>query len=340
MRVGDVIGLKNERGMYSIYRVMPVSDPSRTEDIVYCESFPEITDISGVQSFDDLQVSNAEFCTCQRARLEEGQTLFNHPIEPGKRGDFIYYLRDVDQIRYAEIIGIDTKAVSHGAIEKFVQGELRFDRAGDGTNEAAALKRAIALFDAALELEPEFTKALEVRGDAYSALMNYKAAIADFESALQIDPDSQRAVYGLAWTLGKAGESARARTMLREAMTKWPDDAKSFYNCLESIPDTPLQRMAKFAVAIFLVNLPVAALIGYFNDPSKAGENPVLAPLAYYGAVACLFTTLFLIFGPRMISGKRQWISFKNAGYLGGAFGMTWVIGFILMAIGKWYGIL
>src|SRR2546421_1594998 len=63
-------------------------------------------------------------------------------------------------------------------------------------------QRAIADFDHALELDPNYAWAYGSRGQTYASLEENQRAIADFDHALELDPN-------YSWAYGSRGQTYR-----------------------------------------------------------------------------------------------------------------------------------
>ena len=332
MQIGDVIAVPSDQETFTIYRIIDFEADTPIGDLIHCLEFPDVAESSKPQSFNDLSLDDADFSTMiDRSFLNEGETLFNHPIQQGERGSFISHMRDTNPIYYALLENIDTEKINHDTIRKYAQSDELLER--------TSYKKAIALLNEVIDLEPEFAKAYELRGTAHSALWEHDAAITNFETALKYNPELKDSVYGLGWSLARKGDSTRAREILLEGMQKWPD-SPSFASCLETIPDPPWLRCLLLFSALLLINIPVVALYLLFNNVSELNQISRLAPIAYYGAVACLLTVFLLYVGPRLDIENRLRIPKRYRKYTTSATVIIFVIGFILMAIGKWYDIL
>ena len=89
--------------------------------------------------------------------------------------------------------------------------------------------RAIANYDQALRLDPEFAFAYNGRGSVYIRKGKYDRAIADFDQALRLDPDYALAYNGRGNAYTGKGEHDRAIADFDQALRLDPDYA-SVYN--------------------------------------------------------------------------------------------------------------
>ena len=56
-------------------------------------------------------------------------------------------------------------------------------------------RQAIADYDAAIRLDPNFIKAYHIRGNAYFLLEDYEQALANFDQVIQLDPNYSEVTF-------------------------------------------------------------------------------------------------------------------------------------------------
>jgi tetratricopeptide (TPR) repeat protein len=86
-------------------------------------------------------------------------------------------------------------------------------------NKYAFHEKAIADFDRALALRPNYPAALKERGRARLVMGQLNPALADFNQAIQIQPDYGQAYMGRAETLKKLGSALAAQRDFEQACT-------------------------------------------------------------------------------------------------------------------------
>lgn len=86
---------------------------------------------------------------------------------------------------------------------------------GDSPQE---LSQAIALFDAAVALAPEFAEAWNKRATAHYLLGDYDASIRDIEQTLRLEPRHFGALSGLGIIMVELGEAEKALRAFRLAL--------------------------------------------------------------------------------------------------------------------------
>jgi tetratricopeptide (TPR) repeat protein len=78
---------------------------------------------------------------------------------------------------------------------------MTFNNRGDALRLKTEYEQAIADFDRALRLNPDFAYAYNNRGLAWSGKREYGKAIADFSQAVRLDPELIEAQNNTAWLL-------------------------------------------------------------------------------------------------------------------------------------------
>ncbi|MCA2930024.1 MAG: tetratricopeptide repeat protein [Microcystis sp. M018S1] len=91
-------------------------------------------------------------------------------------------------------------------------------------------EEAIASYDQALEFKPDDHYAWYGRGFALGNLGRYEEAIASYDQALEIKPDDHEAWYGRGFALGNLGRYEEAIASFDQALEIKPDDHEAWYN--------------------------------------------------------------------------------------------------------------
>ena len=89
---------------------------------------------------------------------------------------------------------------------------------------------AIADFNEAIRLKPDFVEALGSRGNAWGHKGEYDKAIADYNESIRLKPDDERSWYNRGRTWNAKGEYDKAIADLNEAIRLKPDDASTWNN--------------------------------------------------------------------------------------------------------------
>lgn len=80
-----------------------------------------------------------------------------------------------------------------------------YNNRGNAYQDSKDLDRAIADFDAAIRLRPDYALAYSNRGNAYSRRKDYARAIASYDEAIRIDPNQASAYNNRCFALAAAG---------------------------------------------------------------------------------------------------------------------------------------
>lgn len=99
---------------------------------------------------------------------------------------------------------------------------------GNANAQEGLLDEAIADYDAALRINPDYAKAYDNRGIAYYIKGEYDRAIADFDAALRLDPDFADAFHSRGMTYGMKGEYDRSIGDHDAALRLNPDFAGAY----------------------------------------------------------------------------------------------------------------
>ena len=91
-------------------------------------------------------------------------------------------------------------------------------------------KGAIADFDSAIRLNPDYAKAYLNRGLAKGQLGQHFAAIADYDSAIRLNPDDAKTYYNRGNAKYNLGQHFAAIADFDSAIRLNPDDANAYYN--------------------------------------------------------------------------------------------------------------
>jgi Flp pilus assembly protein TadD len=116
------------------------------------------------------------------------------------------------------------------AIELEPDYALAYNNRGVAYDDKGEVDRAIADYDRAIELKPDYAAAYNNRGVAYIHKGEVDRAIADFDRAIELEPDYALAYYnrGVAYLL--KGEVDRAIADFDRAIELKPDYAEAYYN--------------------------------------------------------------------------------------------------------------
>ena len=180
-------------------------------------------------------LTTAAGLTYQRSRIWGDDIVFwqdvirgnpsNSRAHLGLGGSYMNHRRFAEAIKEYDLVGSLAGPQEDIILNRIVAYEYNgnFDLALDGLHKLAAMhptastyhhighveaylrqaKEALAAFDLALSLDPNYVPALVERGRVRVATGDYQNARADFQRALEIEPDNGAAVDGLAKLVGR-----------------------------------------------------------------------------------------------------------------------------------------
>lgn len=131
---------------------------------------------------------------------------------------------ETGSVEAADGIAACTALLDSGQLVEQDRAAVLYGR-GSFRNESGNYDAAIADFDEAIRLSPEFGLAYGGRADAYEYRGDFRRAAADARIAVQLEPDNADLLNGLCWQLGLANEELdRAREACDAALRLQPDD--------------------------------------------------------------------------------------------------------------------
>ncbi|MBI4972223.1 MAG: tetratricopeptide repeat protein [Candidatus Omnitrophica bacterium] len=104
------------------------------------------------------------------------------------------------------------------------------------SNKGVSLSRlgrhqeAIACYDMAIEIDPEYVEAWHNKGSAWGKLGRYQEAITCFDKALEIDPEYVEAWHNKGSALGELGKHQEAITCFDKALEIDPEYVEAWHN--------------------------------------------------------------------------------------------------------------
>jgi tetratricopeptide (TPR) repeat protein len=101
---------------------------------------------------------------------------------------------------------------------------------GDEKRESGDYRSAIADYDQAIQLKPDYADAYYNRGIAKSDLGDYQGAIIDYNQVIQLKPDYADAYYNRGNTKDDLGDKQGAIADYNQAIKIEPDYASAYYN--------------------------------------------------------------------------------------------------------------
>ncbi len=132
-----------------------------------------------------------------------------------------------DQASGDESIAACGRAIASGKFSGSLLAQLYNDRGVDysDTND---LDNAIANYNKAIEISPDYARAYENRGKGYYGKDDYRRAMADLTKAIQLKPDDARAYDGRGWVYEAKRDNKRAFADYNKAIELDPKLASAY----------------------------------------------------------------------------------------------------------------
>jgi tetratricopeptide (TPR) repeat protein len=116
--------------------------------------------------------------------------------------------------------------------DRELKAQIHHER-GIAHRELSQVDSALADYDAALELNPDYTDAYFARGQAYQAKNDTTAAIADFSKTLELEPDHAEAIYSRGLAHDQAGKDHLAVKDFNTAVALKPAFGRAHFQRLK-----------------------------------------------------------------------------------------------------------
>src|SRR5204863_220649 len=113
-------------------------------------------------------------------------------------------------------------AISHALKLDPQQSALSHFNLGNALFELKHHEEALASYDRAIAIQPDFVQALSNRGNALFELKRHEEALASYDRAIAIRPDFAEAYHGRGTVLRTCGQIEEARHILEKAVALAP----------------------------------------------------------------------------------------------------------------------
>jgi len=114
-----------------------------------------------------------------------------------------------------------------------------FYEQGKNFSSVENVDQAIDNYSKAIKINPNFAKAYNNRGIAYTLKKQYDLAIADFTKAIELDPKNGKAYHNRAIVYSYQGETDKARQDLQRAQRLGIAVNPDFLKKIEELPSSP-----------------------------------------------------------------------------------------------------
>jgi len=138
----------------------------------------------------------------------------------------IVAFRESRPATYDKREGMDGKEEAEEAVDDAYAHYKR----GDAYDDIQEYEKAIAEYNKAIELNPNYASAYYNRGCANAEMGQYSEAIADYDRALELCPNHFLAYYNRGLVYSRIGENEKAIADYNRAIQVDPDDADAYYS--------------------------------------------------------------------------------------------------------------
>jgi Flp pilus assembly protein TadD len=159
---------------------------------------------------------------------DDADTLSRESQRIWQEGDYQQYLSWTQAQRNHRILEMQSLLEAQG-LGTQEQCSLHFKQ-GNLFAASTEWEAAIAAYDAALAIKPDYHEALNNKGVALVNLGRYEAAISAYDAALAIKPDYHEALYNKGVALGNLGRYEAAISAYDAALAIKPDDPEALNN--------------------------------------------------------------------------------------------------------------
>ena len=193
-----------------------ISMSSKQEILKSLNQISDITEASMYPDFDGFARLHAQ----NKPYIEpDADTIVLRGVQAHQRDDL------------ADAIDYYTEVISSGAADTSVTARVYYNRGlAYRDNSESESDRAIADFDKAIELRPDYAEAYYNRGLAYRDNSENDRAIADFNKAIELKPDYAEAYYNRGSAYRDERERDLAIADFDKAIELRPDYAEAYYN--------------------------------------------------------------------------------------------------------------
>ncbi len=156
-------------------------------------------------------------------------------------GDFQAGLKAMERQDPDRAIDLFTRALKYGTLPDPTKAQAHYNR-GIAYSRLGDLYPAVADFDQAIALDPNFAAAYNNRGLTFNRLSQFDKALTDLDTAIRLDPEQDTAYYNRSYTLSAQGKTAQAISDVETALKLSPGN-EVYRNRLNALRQ-PEQRLS------------------------------------------------------------------------------------------------
>lgn len=149
--------------------------------------------------------------------------------------------------KFAQIVIITATLLISNSV--FSQNAKKLYKSGKDYSKIGNFEKAVELYSQAIDLSPEFIKAIEGRAVAYNELMLYQKAASDFELLSELKPKNSEYIIKAGMLYHQAGKYNNAIPLLESAIETNPENAE-----IQSIISKCYFAVTNFKLALAPIN--------------------------------------------------------------------------------------
>ncbi len=124
----------------------------------------------------------------------------------------------------------DSLSLWNDVLGKYPDVPFALNNRGIARNASGDVEGAVADYQRAIRLQPDYSKPYENRGNARLALGRYREAIADYDAAIRLDPSQATSYYNRGLARDYLGDPASAIPDYDEALRLAPGLVEAYYS--------------------------------------------------------------------------------------------------------------
>jgi tetratricopeptide (TPR) repeat protein len=226
IKTGDIITQKNEKGEWSVVKVLEMDKWPDGTYAAHCLTYKAFSTKPTKASIKGLSVLIYHAPIDAKSFNKGWELLDNQPVVKEELVGFVEYLKQTDFPRYIKYTGQDPKEIVGKAN---VHYQRAYALGTDGKR-----KEAIEEYSKAIELFPLFYEAIDNRAFTYMELGDYQSALNDFEASLRVEPKGVAAFFSKGECLMKLGKLKEAEAVFKEGIVRFPEQKAMFNKFLNT----------------------------------------------------------------------------------------------------------
>lgn len=226
MKPGDIITQKNEKGEWSVVKILEMDKWPDGSYAAHCLTYKSVPNKPTKTSIKNLSVLIYHAPIAAKSFEKGWELIDNQPVVKEELFGFVEYLKQTDFPRYIKFTGQDPKEIVGKAN---VHYKRAYALGTDGKR-----KEAIEEYTKTIELFPLFYETIDNRAFTYMELGDYQSALNDFEASLRVEPNGIAAFFSRGECLMKLGKLKEAEATFKEGLVRFPEQKEMFNKFLNT----------------------------------------------------------------------------------------------------------